>query len=194
MPDLIAIDEPVAELRSISVLIVGPDGEPVTGIDETDVTIVIRKPGGAYAASSAALVEDDDAVEGGTFDLVFPVEEVDTRGDLKFEISSGEVEIETVRGYVTVKEAPDVPSADDVAAAVLTAVRTWSHDEGRTFEGLMIRLESILSGKKTETDLGGSQRRIKWHRANGDDVAFEGTIDIETEARGASDVTGSEVP
>ncbi len=103
MADQINLNEATATLREVTVAIFDVDSDPVTGIDESDVTIKIAKAGAtSMSASTATLTELNAASEGGLFALRFPAGEVDTLGDLRLEISSGTTVIETVRGYVTI--------------------------------------------------------------------------------------------
>lgn len=103
MADQINLNEATATLREVTVAIYDADIEPITGIDETDVTIKIAKAGAtAFSASTATLTEITSATDGGLYILRFPQAEVDTRGDLRFEIASGTTPITTVLGYVNI--------------------------------------------------------------------------------------------
>jgi archaellin len=118
MPDTILQNQASSTLRRIGVLITDPAGSPLADLNQTKVTIKTIKPGlTAFSASSATLVEDTSSVGNGSYDLVFTAAEVDTLGDLKFEISSGSTAINRVLGYVTV---------------ISTATAEWTSSSSRT--------------------------------------------------------------
>lgn len=111
MPDLISVDETVGALREITIRITDDFGDPVTGLDEGDVTIKTAKPGANLSASSATLTEDSGSAVGGVYRLRFTAAECDTIGDLAFEVSSGTTTIFPVHGYVTIIQALDATDA-----------------------------------------------------------------------------------
>ncbi len=102
MPDVLIQNEPEAALREIQIMIYTPAGVPATGISEVTADIVISKPGGNFVASTATLTEITGGAVGGKYRLRFPADEVDTIGDLQFEIVQAS-DIESVNGYVTVR-------------------------------------------------------------------------------------------
>jgi hypothetical protein len=79
-----------------------------------------------------------------------------------------------------------------IADTVLTTFCDWSHDTGRTFDGLMKRLEASLTGKRLIVNLSGNQRRYEHYMTNETTKAYEGVLNIATGARDEGDVSGSE--
>lgn len=104
MPDLIEINQADGTLREITLAIYAPSGALLTGLTEADVTIKTAKPGAALSASAATLTEVAGG-DGGGYRLRFPLDEVDTLGDLDFEITSGTTTIYKAFGYVTITAA-----------------------------------------------------------------------------------------
>lgn len=195
MPDLIAKNEPIGALREVTVSIVDLLGDPVAGIDETDVTIKSAKSGAGFVASSATLTAISGAVEDGGYLLRFPLGECDTVGDLKFEITSGTTTIARVFGYVTIDSVIDVAELAtevtvDVVAGLKTMVIDGSGSTPATWFGHLKRMESIVGGGLTITTEGAALR-FTWKNQAGATV-FTGLIDIAARTRGASDITGSE--
>lgn len=105
----------------------------------------------------------------------------------------------TVAGVPRVEVASamtDSISAASVAAATVTKIvdgfMTRAHDTGVTLGGLWKRLESWITGAKSES--GPVDARVyDWKDRDGN-TAFTGTVDTTTGARGQSDVSGSEPP
>jgi len=105
MPDSILQNEATAALREITVSIADLAGNPKSGISEGTATIKIAKAGGNLVASAATLTEVTGGASGGGYRLRFASGEVDTVGDLHFEITQSGV-IQPVYGYI-----PIVPAA-----------------------------------------------------------------------------------
>lgn len=123
------------------------------------------------------------AVGNGAYYVELIAEELDTLGTIAVRYKSANT--------AEFQETAPVQAFNPYNAnATLDTLRAWAHDTGVTFEGLMVRLESFITGEKTETG-PDTARVVSWKKRNGD-TAFVGTVDITTGARGESDVSGSE--
>ncbi len=154
-------NEPTAALREVSVYITDTAGEPVTGL--TGATINTAKPGANLVSSSATLTEVTGGAEGGGYRLRLTTGEVDTPGELQYEISHAS--IDTVYGQVTI-EAP--LRSDDVGATLRTYLWQYAFEGSTTVEqalrGLMAALVNKSSGYDTSTrrfrDIADTKNRI----------------------------------
>jgi len=112
-------NEATAALREVSVLLLNPsNGNPVTGKSEASVTIKTAKPGANFVGSSATLTEVTGGAVGGMYRLRFTSGEVDTVGELLFEIT--DASIATIRDSARIKTPL---RAVDIASAAITAAK-----------------------------------------------------------------------
>lgn len=102
------------------------------------------------------------------------------------DFSAVSAQLTTIEGKIDVIDANVDAMPDDV----LAAFRAWEHDDGVTWDGLMIRMESWLSGERVVTGAGASQHQ-SYKRRDGS-TAYEGDIDATTGSRAEADVSGSE--
>ena len=113
------LNESNASLREVSVRLLNPStGAPVPGKSQANVTIKTAKPGANLVASSATLTEVTGGVSGGGYRLRFTTGEVDTLGELHYEIT--DASIQPVYDAVTI-ESPF--RALDIDAAAITAAK-----------------------------------------------------------------------
>lgn len=112
-------NEGTAALREATVLLVSPTtGNPVTGKSEATVTIKTAKPGANFVGSSATLTEITGGAVGGLYRIRFTTGEVDTVGELAFEISDASIQV--IRDSVTIMSPL---RAADLAADCITAAK-----------------------------------------------------------------------
>lgn len=78
----------------------------------------------------------------------------------------------------------------DAATKIITTLYDTSHRAGRTFRGVVRRMDSFMTGKAT--GLRGALAR--WFAPDGVTVEFSGAQDISSGTRDTSDCTASETP
>lgn len=161
------INETTASLRRIPFVLYDLTGALQTGQTVSGAEMQISKNGAAFANGTGSVTE----VAGGAYYYECASGEVDTEGFvfLKIANSGSSVVISTV--------SIDIRSEDRMAA--------WIHDTGRTFIGLMGRLEAFISGKAT--GLVGST--ASFYRADGTTVSLSAAQTVSTGARDAADVS-----
>lgn len=135
----------------------------------------------------------------------------DAAGTVITPTSAGRPRVDSTHFGGTVAPTPTVPgiprvevasamndsiSAGSLAAAAVTKIvdgfMTRAHDTGVTLGGLWKRLESWITGAKSES--GPVDARVyDWKDRDGN-TAFTGTVDTTTGARSQSNVSGSEPP
>lgn len=113
MPEIINQNEASGPLRETTVQIKDLAGNPLNGITlgGGGATLLIAKPGGSMGASAGASLSQTTGgnVTDGLYRLQFAQADVDTKGDLHFEIAQIGT-IQPVIGYVTVRDAPALAS------------------------------------------------------------------------------------
>lgn len=166
--------------QKVTMLISEDDGVtpyPAASVATVAANSTIRPTGGSYAAIAGTW----RAIEDGEFEYTATQGETNHDGQVILKVELGGTFAVGLRAFV------DIESDSGIASAVVAALEALSHDSGVTFLGLLIRLEALLGGAYSTS---GSTRT--YFKRNGTDVAFEGTYDNTTLARGTADVTGSE--
>jgi hypothetical protein len=161
------INETSATLRRIPFVLYDLTGALQTGQTVTGAEMQISKNGGSFANGGGSVTEVGS-------------------GAYYYECSSGEVDTE---GFVLLKIAN---SGSSVVIATVSVdqrpedrMAVWVHETGRTFIGLMGRLEAFLSGKGT--GLVGTSPAF--YRADASTVSFSTTQDTAAGTRDAADVS-----
>lgn len=162
------INETTAALRRIPFVLydlvqVFQTGQTVTGAE-----VQVSKNGGAFVNGAGSVVE----VGGGAYYYEATAGEVDTEGFLILKIVNAGSAPGPIK-EVSVDKRPE----DRMAA--------WVHDTGRTFIGLMGRLEALVSGKATT--LNGAT--AVFYRADGTTPSFSAPQDVPGGNRTAADVS-----
>jgi len=162
------INETTASLRRVPFRLYDLSGQPLAGSAPSNSEILISKDGASYATSTGTITE----LAGGDYYYECASGEVDTEGFLLLKILRAGA-MPGPRPVVSVEKRTE----DRQAAYV--------HDTGRTFRGLMVRLEAFLSGRAT-TLIGST---ASFYRADGTTVSFTAPQDTTTGNRTAADVS-----
>lgn len=138
-------------------------GQTITGSE-----VQVSKNGAAFSNGAGTVVE----ISGGAYYYEATAGEVDTEGWLLLKI------VNTGSAPGPIISIPIQKRPEDRMAA-------WVHDTGRTFIGLMGRLEAFVSGRATT--LNGAN--AAFYRSDGTTVSFTAPQDVGAGNRTAADVT-----
>lgn len=162
------INETTAALRRIPFVLYDLTQALQTGATITGAEVQVSKNGGSFANGAGSVVE----VGGGAYYYEASSGEVDTEGFLLLKI-------------VNTGSAPGPIASTPIQKRPEDRMAVWVHDTGRTFIGLMGRLEAFVSGKATL--LNGAT--ASFYRADGSTVSFSAAQDVPGGNRTAADVS-----
>jgi hypothetical protein len=162
------INETTASLRRIPFVLYDLTQALQPGQTVTGAEVQVSKNGGAFVNGAGSVVE----VGGGAYYYEATAGEVDTEGWLMLKV-------------VNTGSAPGPISTTDIQRRSEDRMAAWVHDTGRTFIGLMGRVEAFISGKATT--LNGAN--AAFFRADGVTVSFTAPQDVTLGNRTAADVS-----
>jgi hypothetical protein len=162
------INETTASLRRIYFVLYDLTQALQTGQTVTGSELQVSKNGAAFTNGAGTVTE----VGGGLYYYEATAGEVDTEGKLLVKV-------------VNTGSAPGPILAESIDKRPEDRMAAWAHDAGRTFIGLMGRLEAFISGKATL--LNGAT--ASFYRADGTTVSFSAAQDVPGGNRTAADVS-----
>lgn len=162
------INESSATLRRIPFVLYDLTGVAQTGATFSGAEVQVSKNGGTFVNGLGTVVETGS----GAYYYPADATEVDTEGYILLKIAN------TGSQPGPIIEVRIDKRVEDRMAA-------WVHDSGRTFIGLMGRLEAFVSGKAT----GLTGAIARFYRADSTTVSFLANQNVGAGTRDAADVS-----